>query len=92
MQGPERIEYVGRSRPGPGCRIVGIGTSKAYAGRHGLVMARRSFNIWKDLKDEDYFGGFVIVEWDDTPYAPEVVNILLIEDEPILDQLSRIKD
>jgi hypothetical protein len=37
--------------------------------------------------------GFVSVRWDDDPdFVEKAVNLVLIEDEPVLDQLSRIDD
>lgn len=78
----ERIYYVGRERPGPGCRVIGIEGSNSYGGRRGLVMGIHP-----------HHKGFVSVRWDDDPdFVEKAVNLVLIEDEPVLDQLSRIDD
>lgn len=82
MPEPERIFYVGRERPGPGCRVIGIEGSNAYGGRRGLVIGKHPRHK-----------GFVAVRWDDDPdYVETDVNIVLIEDEPVLDQMSRVRD
>lgn len=77
----ERIFHDGRDRPGPGCRVVGVENSWA---RHlsGLIVSRTPS-----------CAHLVDVRWDQAPgFIDSQVNIMFLEDEPVLDQLARIND
>jgi hypothetical protein len=82
MPNPERIFFLGRWHPGVGSRVIGIPDSETYGGRRGLLIARHR-----------RFQAFVQVCWDDDPSNIESdVNLVLITDEPVLDQMARIYD
>lgn len=78
---PRRWHYLGRDRPGVGCRVIGIDGSENYRGRHGIIVGYH--HISKAM---------VWVRWDDEPDGDhdEAVVISLLQDEPVLDQMSRI--
>jgi len=79
MTEPTRWKFLGRDRPGPGCRVVGIQGSANYGGRHGLITG---FSKHRSM---------VLVKWDDEPDCEDdVVGISLLEDEPVLDQMARL--
>jgi len=80
MENWERFKYLGKSRPGPGCRVIGIPGSASYAGKRGVIISRHEAH-----------NSMVWVKWDDPGLVVESVVISLLEDEPVLDQLSRIE-
>ena len=80
MKEPERFEFLGRSRPGAGSRVIGTPGSENYGGRRGVVLRRH-----------ERYVAMVMVRWDDDPDFDDAVVVSLLEDEPVLDQLSRIE-
>lgn len=82
-QEPQRIQMFGREHPGVGCRVAGIPGSQSYADRRGVIVGRHIRNK-----------AMVWVRWADEPGGEhdEAVVISLLMDEPVLDQMSRVRD
>jgi hypothetical protein len=77
-----RIRFLDRWFPRIGCRVIGIPGSVTWGGRRGLLTARHPQHL-----------ALVQVCWDDDPTNIEPdVPLILLKDEPVLDQMSRISD